>query len=435
MAALTDVAIKNLKPDGTRREIADAGCKGLYLFVLPSGTRAWYARYRNAASKQCRLPLGTYPDVGLAAAREKADAVRAAVRDGRDPVAERIAARDLAAQEAERLARGEVVKPSDSFEVVWAAFDSEHMKPTFRKGTAVMWRRVYKRTLAPRWAKRPINEITSADVYGVQRALQDTPAAADTALTICKAFFNWCIAAPRHLLATSPCAGIAKVKRPKEETAEDDRTLSDAEIRWLWIASGKVTLAFGGIVRLLLLTGARRTEVAQLVESELDTNARLWKLPAARAKNGRAHAIRLSDAALALLNSNPRVNNEAGYIFCTNGTTAVSGYSKFKTALDKKMAEVATAERHEPVTIPPWRLHSLRKTFATGLAKLGVSLQVAERCLNHSSGTLGGLAGIYNKHEYAEEQAAAFDAWGRYVESIVNGKPGNVVSITAARAK
>jgi integrase len=189
------------------------------------------------------------------------------------------------------------------------------------------------------------------------------------------------------------------------------------------------------MVRLLLLTGARRNEAAHMADSELDSDAAKFNLPAIRSKNGRAHSIHLSAESLRVLHSTPRVANDAGYVFCTNGTTPVSGFSKFKAALDVAMTKAAEGERGEPVTIPPWRLHSLRKTFATGLAKLGVSLQVAERCLNHSSGTLGGLAGIYNKHEYAEEQAAAFDAWGRYVESVVSGNTGKVVSITTARAR
>jgi integrase len=430
MPKLTELTVKNAKAGAARREIPDAVCPGLYLVVQPSGAKSWTTRYRYAG-KPRKLTHGPVSDaLGLVEARELSRAATRAVAAGRDPGAEKIEARRKAADEAARIEQGEVLKATDPFEVVWDAFDREHIGPSLRPSTAESWRRVYTKTFKPRWAKRPLNAITPADIHGVLKALQKTPDAADTALKVAKAFFNWTMAAPRHLLAVSPCTGIAKVKRDKES---DDRTLTDDEIRWAWKASEKVGYPFGGLVQLLLLTGTRRNEAAQLVEPELDFAARLWRLPGSRAKNGRAHAIHLSGPTIAVLKSLPEMKSDSGFIFTTNGKTPISGFSKMKLALDKAMAEVAAEERGEPVKIPAWHLHSLRKTFATGLARLGIALQVAERCINHVSGTLGGLAGIYNKHEYQAEQVIAFDAWARHVETVVSGKAANVLPMVRQR--
>lgn len=430
MPKLTALTVEHTKPGSARREIPDSACPGLYLVVQPSGVKSWTTRYRYAGRprKLTHGPLSSA--LGLVEARELSRAATRAVAAGRDPGAEKIEARRKATAEAARLERREVLKATDAFEVVWAAFDAEHIAVALRPGTAESWRRVYTKVFKPRWAKRPFNEVGPADIHGMLTALQKTPDAADTALKVAKAFWNWTMAAPRHLLAASPCNGIAKVSRDKEA---DDRTLSDDEIRWLWKACAKIAYPFGDLVKLLLLTGTRRNEAARLIESEIDLRARMWRLPGARAKNGRSHSIHLSDAALALLESLPKIANDSGFFFTTNAKTPVSGFSKMKRTLDKTMAEVAMSERGEAVQIAPWHLHSLRKTFATGLARLGIALQVAERCINHVSGTLGGLAGIYNKHEYQAEQVVAFDAWARHVESVVAGTAGNVVPMRRQR--
>lgn len=371
--------------------------------------------------QQCRLPLGLYPDISLAGARQKADAARAVVLAGGDPAGDKARAR-------ERAAAGsvEVVTAADTFKIVWQRFDEDHIATTLRPGTATSWRSIYKRHLAPRFDATPVNEITPADIAGMLHALRATPSAADTARVVVRVFFKWCCTGSNRILFVNPAADVEKVKRKKEDGDEDDRTLTDEEIRWFWTATQDAGNVFNGFTRLLLLTGARRNEVARMVEPELDVKASLWKLPAARAKNGRAHAMHLSAQALAVLETVPRID-DSEFVFTTRGTSPISGYSKFKTALDKAMAKAAETERGEPVKIQPWRLHSLRKTFATNLAKLGITETVCERCLNHSSGKQTGLAKIYNRHEYLKEQAAAFDAWGRYVDFIVTGADSDVV--------
>jgi integrase len=125
----------------------------------------------------------------------------------------------------------------------------------------------------------------------------------------------------------------------------------------------------------------------------------------------------------------PQIGDECEFVFSTDGVRPLSGYSKFKTLFDEAMAEVAAEECGEPVTIPNWRLHDLRRTFASGCARLGVSLQVVERCLNHSSGSLGGLVAVYNRHSYAAEQADAWQKWAAHVAAVVADDRSNVVPL------
>ncbi len=434
MPKLTAASVEQAKPGRARRELPDALCPGLYLVIQPepSGRKSWAVRFRFAG-KSCKLTLGPYSDaLGLVAARDLARAALRAVAAGRDPHAEKVEARRLKEIEATRQESGERTKGTDSFASAWTAFERDHIDATLRSSTADEWKRIYKNTLAPRWKKRKLAEVERADVRALQRALRDTPAAADKALAVVRAFFNWLIR-EHEALTVSPCANVQKVKLAKDEQAEDDRTLTDAEIRWAWAACGEVGYPFGGIVRMLLLTGARRNEVAELPRSELDIDDRAWKLPAVRAKNGHAHTIYLSDLAVTVLDSLPRIA-ESLFVFShhrTEGKRPSSGFSKAKKALDAAMLKIARKERTD-VTIEPWHLHSLRKTFATGLARLQIPQHITDRCLNHVKGGKrdSPVSRIYNRYEYADEQRAAFDAWGRHVMALVSGQDtGNLVPL------
>ena len=187
---------------------------------------------------------------------------------------------------------------------------------------------------------------------------------------------------------------------------------------------------FGPIVRLLILTGARRDEVAQMEWREVDLDRAVWTLPASRSKNRREHTIPLSDMAIDVLRSLPRIER-SGLVFTTNARTPVSGFSKAKPALDRAMAELAGEEASR---IPGWVLHDLRRTVATNLQRLGVRLEVTEAVLNHVSGSRAGIVGVYQKHDYAAEKSAALEAWARRLDAIVSGaEASNVVELAQAR--
>lgn len=432
----TAAAIDAIQPTGKREDYSDPTCRGLTLAVLPSGSKAWFFRYRNAAGQQRSLPLGRYDAdrasdrVTLAQARKAADAARVAVRNGADPVSEKAAARERATLEADRLELGEVLKPSDTFATAWAKFDADHIAAALKPGTAAKWRAMYRNQFARRWDSRALNSIEAVDVAGMVHALRATPHAADTARMIARVFFKWASSGPARILTVNPAADIAKAKRSREAKAvNNERVLDDAELRWIWKACDRVNDYFGAVVRVLILTGQRRDEVSHMPKAELALAAKRWTIAGARSKNGKAHEIYLSDEAAAVLADVAVINDECPYVFSTDGETPLSGYSKFKTLLDEATAAVAAEECGEPVAIPNWRLHDLRRTFASGCARLGVSLQVVERCLNHSSGSLGGLVAVYNRHGYQQEQAAAWKQWGEHVAAVVKGDRSNVVPL------
>ena len=235
----------------------------------------------------------------------------------------------------------------------------------------------------------------------------------------------------------SPCAGVRK---PTAETARD-RVLSDDEVRWLWKACDEIGYPFGHITRLLLLTGTRREEVRALPLRELNLPDRLWTIAAARTKNGLEHEVPLSEAAVAVIEAAPRIQGRAGLLFTTTGETPVSGFSRAKRRLDASMVKMAREEAAErgddpdSIAIAPWRLHDLRRTVASGMARLGIALPVIERCLNHVSGSFAGIVGVYQRHSFADEKRAALDAWAKDVGGIISGPSdakSNIVYLGAA---
>ena len=164
--------------------------------------------------------------------------------------------------------------------------------------------------------------------------------------------------------------------------------------------------------------------------SELDLDACVWSLPKERTKNKRDHELPLSVAAVDIIKALPRIGDKKdGFVFTTTGRSAVSGFSRFKTTIDKTMLELAKeaakARGDDPAKVEalaPWILHDLRRTVATNLQKLGVKLEVTEAVLNHVSGTRAGVVGLYQRHDYRDEKRQALDAWARYLGAIINGE-------------
>ena len=150
--------------------------------------------------------------------------------------------------------------------------------------------------------------------------------------------------------------------------------------------------------------------------SELDFAAKVWKLPRGRVKNDKGHEVPLSALAVDIIRTVPKVAG-ADLLFTTTGKTPVSGFSKEKAALEKA------------VGFDDWWLHDLRRTMASGMARLGIALPVIEKVLNHTSGSFRGIVGVYQRHEYADEKRHALDAWAAHINRIMSGKASNVVAL------
>jgi len=400
--ALTTRAVETAKAGDARKEIPDALMPGLYLVTQPTGAKSWAVRYRHHGRPR-KHTLGSYPAIDLKTARTLgAKALRAAA-EGRDPGREKAQARAAKA---------------DSVETVVGQFVERHCRKSNRPRTAEETKRLLDLHVLPRWRGRLIHEIARRDVLDLLDRVVDSgrPIAANRVLSAVRKMFNWAVA--RDIIAASPCAGV---KPPTAERSRD-RVLSDSEVRAVMLAADKVGWPFGPLVKLLTLTGQRRDEVAGMTWKEIDGERRLWTLPPGRTKANRPHEVPLSDAVLAVLESLPRIGDK--YVFTTSGTSPSSGYSKGKRRLDALL----------PPDMPEWRLHDLRRSTASGMARLGINLPVIEKILNHSSGSFAGIVGIYQKYSFADEKAHALEAWGRFVTDLVSEKPRkNVIALRKGR--
>lgn len=417
---LTVAAIDKIKAKGARQEIPDGLIAGLYLVVQPSGAKSWAVRYRRG-SKTRKHTLGPYPTIELLEAREQARAALLRVQAGGDPALDK------------KIERRRTAEGKDAFEAVARLFIERHQKPKNRS-----WREtarllgivpdpekrdsddpktfvLVKDGITARWGDRRLSEIRRADIIALLDDMVDrgAPIMANRTLAALRKLFNWAI--ERDITDTSPCAGV---KPPAEEKSRD-RVLTDDELRTLWKATDELGWPFGEIAKLLILTGQRRDEVGEMEWDEIDLDKALWTLPRGRVKNDNGHEVPLSPAALNIVKRLRRVNGSK-YVFTTNGRSPVSGYSKAKDWLSDKAG------------LKDWRLHDLRRTFASGLARIGIALPVIERILNHTSGSFGGIVGVYQKHSFADEKRAAMDRWAAHVEAVLQQKHARVLSMRRA---
>jgi integrase len=431
---LTAVSVENAKPKLgpggklERAEYFDGVVPAFSLIVQPSGKKSWAVRYRHKG-RLTKYTIGPYPLFDLKTAREAASEALDAVAHGRDPAQE---AKDRKQQTADT---------SCLFRTVVEDFIRDYAKPKnkswlesarllglrLKKDKKDEWEVIPKSPVAL-WGECRIDAITKDDVNKVFKRLKaETPYAANRTFSALRKFFNWCVTDLR--LSVSP---LRDWKPDLAAEQNHDRVLSPEEIRWLWKGcEGQGLGVFGAAVKLLLLTGQRRDEVCKMTLGELSQDGALWTLSKERTKNKQTHLVPLSPLAQEVLAGVPRVESKAGWVFTTNGRSAIAGYSKMKARLNKEMATVAQGERGEDFTISPWRLHDLRRTVASHMARLGVNLPVIEKVLNHISGSFGGIVGVYQHHDFADEKRKALEAWAAEVSRIISGEPAKVVPMTA----
>jgi integrase len=457
----TDASVKKLKAHKKRYEKPDA--HGLRLVVQPSGHKSWVMRFRRPDGRTAKLWLGTCDTSGaelegepairghltLAAARRLASEINRQRALGKDVVAER---------KAERQHR--VVAAADAAKNTFPAAVRDYIEREARsrkrnrgwRSTAQVLGLDYPvdggeptlipNGLAERWADRPVTSITGDDIYmlidearerGVPgrevRSKQPSEARARELSCSLSAMFRWLRGKRR--VATDPTAGMERpqTSRRRERVLNTNPNVRGAdELRWLWQASEKVNGTFGALVKVLLLTGQRRSEVAEMERRELSDDFSTWTIPATRTKNKRSHTVPLSPLVREILRGvladTPPTTQ---FVFSTNGRSPVSGFSKLKPKLDQKMLAVARDEDPN-ATVELWTLHDLRRTCVTSMIEIGVEPHVVEATINHISGYKGGVAGVYNRSQLIEPVRRATERWASYIEAIVSGAtPATVV--------
>lgn len=385
---LTDAAIQKARlPQTGQAEIWDAGISGFGVRITPKGVKSFVLLYRHHG-KARRWTIGRYPSLGLAKARRMASEALDGLEKGIDP-------QDAAAPQAGTF--------GEALEAFFATYCDQQNKAS----TAAETRRNMRAVFLPHWEKRALATIGKADVLKVTDAIiaKGAPSAARHAHSHARKFFAWCV--ERGMVPVSPMAGLTPPVRAKNRA----RTLSPDELAAVWKAADGIGYPFGRIVQLLILTGQRRGEVAGLEWAEVDEGSKLWTIPAARTKNGRAHSLPLAPMAAEIIAGLPRCNDRLAFPARGNDEAAFSGWSKAKKALD------------ELAGVKDWTLHDLRRTTATRLAALGTPPHIVERILNHAGGTFAGVAGVYNRFEYAEEMRAALEAWETTIAQYEASEP------------
>jgi integrase len=405
---LTMQSVERLKPLPARRvEIPDAALPGFYLVIQPSGAKSWAVRYRFGG-KTRKLTIGPYPLFDLSAARAAArEALQMSAR-GQDPILEKRASVE-AVLAAER----------DTVRAVAEQYVERQLKPNAKPRYAVEAEALLRNHVVARWGDRRIGEITRRDAIALMDGLTDAGmgVGANRVFAAARALFNWALS--REITETTP---FLRLKPPVAEITRE-RVLTDAEVRLVWLATERVGYPFGTMVQLLLLTAQRRDEVARMTWAEVNDDG-LWLIPAARTKNSHEHLVPLPSPARAILDAAPRIAGRSGFVLTTDGETASSNFAKNKTKLDNAMLalarEAATASGADPdkVELQPWRLHDLRRTAATGIARLGIPVHVTEAVLNHRSGTISGVAAIYNRYAYFDEKRDALEMWANRVADL-----------------
>ena len=403
---LSDRLVRSLaQPHDEPQEVWDQSLRGFGCRASRTGAVSFFVMRRpRGQSRPVRLTLGTYPILGLGEARARArDALRA-LQDGIDPREQEAAA-----------ARARAAEQASTFAAVAEAFIARHVAS---KRTARSIEKIVRDKLIPRWRDRPLADIRRADVIALIDELVDRghPEAARQAFTYARRLFGWAIT--RGLLEHAPTDHV----HPKDLIGPRPfrrRVLDDSELALLWRATDGLEAAyFGPYARLLLLLGVRRSELGRAFWNEFDLAAGTWTIPPGRMKSDEPHTVPLSSAAaVEILRLLPQGR---GYII---GGGAIH-YARAKHQLDRRMAELSGGK-----AIPAWTWHDLRRTFRTGLSRLGIAPHIAELAIAHRQ---RGLHRVYDQHKYDAEKRHAFETWARHVMNIVAPLPDKVAVLRKA---
>jgi integrase len=396
---LTQRRIETLHCPAGKKDILvfDDEQTGLGIRVTAGGGKSYLAQYRHVGGKR-RLPLGSCSAISLAAARNAARAIMGDVAKGLDPASDR---KRKAAHDALTL---------EALVGQWETLNLAGKRERYAREAVRALRYAFAGQL-----KTPAAELSrSAVVRVIDRLTNDGKAAmASRTAAYGRACYQWAV--KRGSLSINPFHTL-----PLAAVIKRDRVLTDDELLAIWRGTERPG-SFHAIVRMLILTGQRREEVAGMTWGDVAADLSTWIIPAAKAKNGVAQLVPLSSQAQGVLRATAAPHGVGSRFVFPGLSGPFNGFSKAKAALDKAS------------DVKDWRLHDIRRSVATNLQRLGIRLEVTEAILNHISGSRAGIVGVYQRHHWAHEKRAALAAWGAHVASLVEG--GKVQgSVTPIRA-
>jgi integrase len=420
--ALTDALIRSLpRPSAGRIEVADIRTVGLSFRVTSKNVRSWCFRFRDPRSgKTSRATIGSYPDVSLADARERAGTMRRQVAGGENPVDAKRRERELS-----------MIK---TFQALADRYLNEHARR--RKRSADADDRNLRLHVLPKWRDRCYDEIGRSDVIELVEGLVTVgkQTLANRVQALISSVYSFAMDA--DLVKGNPCARL----RRRGVEAVRQRVLADDEIQLFWsnIINKPVSPRVGLALRLILLTGVRPGEAAGAARVELanlsDSAQARWIIPASRSKNRRAHLVPLSDMALqTIFSALELAGDNSEFLF---SSPSVGGAPITAHALAVAMARFA--ESIDPNVGKSWRgdspsPHDLRRTVATRLAEVGVAKEDRDAVLNHTPHDVGKKH--YDLYEREREKRRALELWASTLSAIIEKrKPGSkVIAFNATR--
>jgi integrase len=372
-AVLTDISVRALSPP-ERGQITywDEMVSGFGIRISQGGAKSFILV--EGPNRQ-RHTIGRYPTLALKTARNEAKRLKAELTLG--------------------LHKPSTISFAEAKELFLDACRQKNKPRTVADYTRILNRHF-------RFGKMRLGDISRADVQKRLAKLRATPSEQNHAFVAVRIFFNWALR--EQLIPANPIAGMSAPNR----LVSRDRVLSDQELATIFRAARGHPYPFGSIITLLIVTGQRRGEIAALEWDWIDKQDRTIALPGSLTKNSHAHVFPIGELALAVLEAVPQMGP---YVFPSRveSGTIFKGWGKCKTRFDAELESVES-----------YTLHDLRRTFASTLAKLGTPIHVTEKLLNHISGTVSGVAAIYNRHSYMDEMREAIAAYKAHLANLTD---------------
>jgi integrase len=409
---LTDKLLRGIVSKGAAHApITDTALPGFGVRFSKAGDPSFYVlgRQRGVAGPPLRLHVGGYPALSLAAARDKARPWIADLQNGLDP-RQRLS---VVKQEA-------AIRAAATFGALAEDFIRRHVS---RARTAYAIELRIRRELIARWGDRPVADVTPDDWIALIDEILDRGhrEAARKTFAYGRRLYNWAINRGSYGLTASPLDRLS-VKDLVGSPRVRQRVLTAGELTLIWNATADWHL-YGPFVRLLLLLGVRRSELALMARDELDLPKALWTIPASRTKTAEARTVPLPKIAVSLLTALPR-HVGSSYVFTTRGDRPLANFADVKQRLDRR---IAALNHGKPMA--PWTFHDCRRTFRTALSSLGVPTDIAELCIGHRQSA---IQRIYDLYRFDAEKRRALDAHAAHLLAIVRPDDGKKVARLAS---